>query len=211
MADNTNGVVVNGGVPAEEITVNQNNIYGNTQYNLKTAAKSGTLDATNNWWGTNDTQAINQTIYQEVETPYGGLSVNFVPFLTKPNLFAPKYNSSTPTPSSNPSSAPTPSPSPSPTPTPSLSPSPSPNPSPSPSPPPSSSPTQQHSPEIPTAPPHEKPPDLTVPYIIVSITISAIVIAVAVALVKFRKHKKTESSLRKQRFSKVSLRLELCC
>jgi hypothetical protein len=74
----------------------------------------------------------------------------------------------------------------------------SPTPSPTPSIPPSSSPTQQ-----PTSEPSQSasptilapifsgnPPDLTIFYMIVSITFLAITLAVAVALVYFRKHKK---------------------
>ena len=62
-----------------------NNIYGN-DYNLKSTV-SNTIDATYNWWGTTDTESINQTI-NDVTLDFTGGTVNFVPFLTEPNTEA---------------------------------------------------------------------------------------------------------------------------
>ncbi len=76
ITENEKGVVVTGGIPSS-ITINQNNIYGNTQYN---AEGGSSIDATENWWGTTDAQAINQTISG---------NLNFVPFLNSPNSQAP--------------------------------------------------------------------------------------------------------------------------
>jgi hypothetical protein len=64
-------------------TVIHNNIYANSQYNFK----SGSQDNGNvpdNWWGTANQQAINQTIYDSKDDFNIG-KVNFIPFLTAPN------------------------------------------------------------------------------------------------------------------------------
>jgi hypothetical protein len=64
------------------MSVTYNNIEGNNQSIYLTS--SNNLDATNNWWGTTDTQAINQTIYDNKNNANLG-TVTFVPFLTEPN------------------------------------------------------------------------------------------------------------------------------
>jgi hypothetical protein len=66
------------------------------------------IDATNNWWGTTDTQAIEQSIH-DFEDDFNLGKVTFVPFLTAPNPEAPEIP--TPTPSPIPSPEPTPTPS----------------------------------------------------------------------------------------------------
>jgi len=77
LTGNTNAIVVQYSSPSDDIKINQNNIYGNTQYNL--IVNTGwSLDATNNWWGTTDSQAINQTISDTTR-------VKYIPFLTTPN------------------------------------------------------------------------------------------------------------------------------
>ncbi len=77
LTGNTNAIVVQYSSPSDDIKINQNNIYGNTQYNL--LVNTGwSLDATNNWWGTTDLQAINQTISDTRR-------VKYIPFLTAPN------------------------------------------------------------------------------------------------------------------------------
>ena len=86
-----------------------NNIYGNS-YNAKLYGVSQQISLINNWWGTTDVQAINQTIY-DFKDDFTLGTVNFVPFLTAPNLEA--------TPNPN---APIPTPAPTPTPTPPTSP-----------------------------------------------------------------------------------------
>lgn len=42
------------------------------------------IDATNNWWGTTDPQAINLSI-RDYKYDFGLGTVSFVPFLTEPN------------------------------------------------------------------------------------------------------------------------------
>lgn len=64
-----------------------NNIYDNTNYNLKSSV-SDEINATLNWWGTTDTQAVNQTIYDFYDNFQFG-KVIFAPFLTEENLDAP--------------------------------------------------------------------------------------------------------------------------
>jgi len=65
-------------------TINYNNFENSTQSNIRLVDTSSSIDATNNWWGTTDTRAINMTIYDyKYEFDLG--IVNFVPFLTEPN------------------------------------------------------------------------------------------------------------------------------
>jgi hypothetical protein len=72
---------------------NFNNIQNSSQYNLALGqlgdtSMTGNVDATNNWWGTNDIQAINQTIYDGKNN--SALSnIIYVPFLTEQNSAAP--------------------------------------------------------------------------------------------------------------------------
>ncbi len=66
-----------------------NNIYGNIQYNIENA-NGNSLNATYNWWGTTDPQAINQTIY-DTKNDFNDGTVNFSPFLSAPNTQAPTY------------------------------------------------------------------------------------------------------------------------
>jgi len=82
-----------------------NNIYGNTNFSIYSTV-SNNVNATYNWWGTTDQQAISQTIYDNKNDFTLG-TVNFVPFLAAPNLQAPSLNVPTPTP--NPSISPSPS------------------------------------------------------------------------------------------------------
>ncbi len=67
-------------------TINRNNLDNNTEYNIQLSPSplwSKTIDATNNWWGTTDAQAINQTIYDSKNDSTLG-TVNFDPFLKTP-------------------------------------------------------------------------------------------------------------------------------
>ena len=64
------------------LSVTYNNIEGNNQSVYLTA--SNNLNATNNWWGTTDTQAISQSIHDSDDDSTLG-KVAFVPFLTEPN------------------------------------------------------------------------------------------------------------------------------
>jgi hypothetical protein len=64
------------------LSVSYNNIEGNNQSILLTS--SNNLNATNNWWGTTDTQAISQSIHDSDNDSTLG-KVTFIPFLTAPN------------------------------------------------------------------------------------------------------------------------------
>jgi hypothetical protein len=104
-------------------SISNNNIFGNIKYNFYSKAEDN-LVLTNNWWGTTDSQAINQTIY-DFKNDFNLGIVNFIPFLNAPNPNAPAIQAPTRTPT------PSPSPSPSPstiTPTPSVTPEPEPEP-----------------------------------------------------------------------------------
>ena len=63
-----------------------NNIQDNSQYNIQKDQFSRYYDvnATFNWWGTTDAQAINQSIYDK-KNDFNLGTVSFVPFLTEPN------------------------------------------------------------------------------------------------------------------------------
>jgi parallel beta-helix repeat protein len=63
--------------------IKYNNIQNNTQNSVYLSTASN-IDATYNWWGTTDVQAINQTIY-DFKDDFTVGTVNFVPFLTLPN------------------------------------------------------------------------------------------------------------------------------
>ena len=66
-----------------------NNIYDNIEYSVYLYSGSGSdVNATYNWWGTIDTQAINQSIYDFNDAFTLG-TVTHVPFLTEPNPAAP--------------------------------------------------------------------------------------------------------------------------
>lgn len=87
-----------------------NNIYGNSYlygtngYNMELQVHaSNIVNATYNWWGTTDAQAIKQSIYDSKNDSSLG-TVNFVPFLTSPNIQAPSFPTLTTTP--NPTIAP---------------------------------------------------------------------------------------------------------
>ncbi len=64
-----------------------NNIYANTNYNINSAVPNN-INATYNWWGTTDTQAISQTIYDYYDNFNVGV-VTYSPLLTAPNTKAP--------------------------------------------------------------------------------------------------------------------------
>jgi len=78
-----------------------NNIQNNTVYNisLENSQLFEDIDVYSNWWGTTDTSAINQTIFDH-KNDFNIGTVNFVPFLTEPDSEAPSWN---PSPSDSPS------------------------------------------------------------------------------------------------------------
>jgi len=86
--------------------IQNNNIQNNTQSNVYLGKYSGRVNATYNWWGTTDTQAINQTIH-DYKNDFNLDTVSFIPFLTTPYNGTPPLLSPTPTPSISPSDYPT--------------------------------------------------------------------------------------------------------
>jgi hypothetical protein len=95
--------------------ITQNNIISSTQNNIRMSMSSAnTVDATYNWWGTTDTQAINQTIQDYKTNPSTG-KVNFTPFLTELNTQAPSLQNTYLTPAPTPTPYPTPTLAPTPT------------------------------------------------------------------------------------------------
>ena len=90
-------------------TIICNNIQNNIQYSVSLSGTASDINASYNWWGTTDTQAINQSIY-DVKRDYNLGKVNFIPFLTEPNPQAmPDPNMPIPTPITTPSPSPSPS------------------------------------------------------------------------------------------------------
>ncbi len=106
-------------------TILGNNIFDNSRNSLflglplnppygRSLKAGGDVNATYNWWGTTDIQAINQTIYDFKNKSDIG-TVNFIPFLTSPNLQATPntYVPTTPIPTQSQSPEPILTPSPS--------------------------------------------------------------------------------------------------
>jgi hypothetical protein len=126
--------------------IHNNNIVSNVQ-NMHLTETGINVDASNNWWGTADQEAINQTIWDHKDASNLG-TVNFVPFLTQLNPNAPTVPVSIPIPTAPPTPAPTSSATPTPTPTASPTPTIRPNTTPTPT------PTQQ---PYNTQPPYQYP------------------------------------------------------
>jgi hypothetical protein len=108
--------------PSLNCSILKNNIYGNSKYDFQNQQPT-TINATNNWWGTTDTQVISQKIYDYYDDFTIGV-VTYFPFLTAINTAAPTYTPPTPTPTVT--ATPTPSSTLTPTPTPKASPTPAP-------------------------------------------------------------------------------------
>jgi len=96
VTNNNLGITVANTVSSHNVvpTISNNNIYGNQKYNFYLNQLSYNMSATNNWWGTTDTQAINQTIY-DFKDNYNFGNVTFVPFLAAPNTEAPTFVNAT--------------------------------------------------------------------------------------------------------------------
>jgi hypothetical protein len=71
-------------------TIVNNNIQSNRDYNLYLGVNTP-INATFNWWGTNDQLAVNQTIY-DIKNDYNLGKVTSVPYLSAPEPTAPTYN-----------------------------------------------------------------------------------------------------------------------
>jgi hypothetical protein len=117
IANNTDAICIAGGGNPSPVIM-YNNIYGSRDYNFRLGEIQNNIDATQNWWGTTDTQAIAQKIL-DYKKDFNLGNVTFVPFLTEPNPQA------MPDPSML-AQLPTPTPTPEPTPIPTLTPTPSP-------------------------------------------------------------------------------------
>jgi hypothetical protein len=86
IVNNQLGIGIYGnGIP--QAAINYNNIYGNEQYNIRLTDIQTNIDATQNWWGTTDTQAISQLIFDSKKDFNLG-NVTFSPFLNEPNTHA---------------------------------------------------------------------------------------------------------------------------
>ncbi len=75
-------------------TIFFNNFLANRDFNVKLNRESVAhsfhdINATYNWWGTTDVQAINQTIY-DFKNDFNLGNVTFIPFLNAPNPAAPQ-------------------------------------------------------------------------------------------------------------------------
>jgi hypothetical protein len=84
-----NNTIANNGEgmgPLSQETITYNNFQNNGAHNLVNGASD--VNATYNWWGTTNTQTINQSIYDN-KNDYNLGVVTFVPFLTSPNPEAP--------------------------------------------------------------------------------------------------------------------------
>ena len=64
--------------------IRYNNIENNLENSIYLDTTSGNIDASYNWWGTTDMQAINLSI-RDYKYDFDVGTVNFVPFLTEPN------------------------------------------------------------------------------------------------------------------------------
>ena len=98
-------------------TISYNNIYSNN-VSLSLSGTSFDIDATNNWWGTTDTSAIDDLIYDFYDGDFDLGKVNYTPFLTEadplampdPNAPIPSFDTSTlPSQTSTPDATPPPS------------------------------------------------------------------------------------------------------
>lgn len=102
IANNTVGIY-----SYKSLTIIYNNIQDNSEYNIRLEPYAKDANATYNWWGTTDTQAISQSIYDN-KNDFNMGTVTFTPFLTSPNSEAPVVTS-VPTTTPPPETTPTPS------------------------------------------------------------------------------------------------------
>jgi hypothetical protein len=83
LANNTDAIcIAGGGNPSP--TIMYNNIYGSEGYNFRLTEITNNINASYNWWGTTDTEAISQSIY-DFKNDFSLGNVTFVPFLTELN------------------------------------------------------------------------------------------------------------------------------
>ncbi|TRO47599.1 hypothetical protein E2P60_02795 [Candidatus Bathyarchaeota archaeon] len=89
VANNSVGIEVNQTCSPR---IHYNNIMCNSQNSVYLAVASNDVDAANNWWGTKDIAAINQSIF-DFEDDFNLGTVAFMPFLTEPHPDAPSVAS----------------------------------------------------------------------------------------------------------------------
>jgi hypothetical protein len=85
------------------VSISNNNIESNGNYNFYLKSKTS-FNAPNNWWGTTDTHAVNQTIY-DFKDDFNLGKVTFTPFLSAPDPQAPSANLQVPTPAPTPTTS----------------------------------------------------------------------------------------------------------
>ena len=105
--------------PTSLSIITNNNIFSNTEniHLTENSTKLENVNATNNWWGTTDAAAINQTIWDSKNATNLG-TVDFIPFLNEPNPSTPLIPVNIPIPTAPPTTYNTPTPTPASTPTP---------------------------------------------------------------------------------------------
>jgi hypothetical protein len=102
IAQNSIGVAVNSMGFSSSPVIFNNNIQSSSNYSLYLTPETAiNINATYNWWGTIDSQVINQAIY-DFKNDFNLGKVSYNPFLTAPNSQAPNMNlqSTLPTPTS---------------------------------------------------------------------------------------------------------------
>jgi hypothetical protein len=99
--------------PTALSTITNNNIFSNIQniHLTENSTKLENVNAIDNWWGTTDASAINQTIWDFKNATNLGI-VNFVPFLNEPNPSAPIIPGFVPIPTAPPTTSNSPTPTP---------------------------------------------------------------------------------------------------
>jgi hypothetical protein len=88
IAYNTDGIYLTTLFETNEPTLLYNNIYENVNYNINNQVAGDDINATFNWWGTTNTTAISESIYDYYDDFNLG-TVTFVPLLDEPNPNAP--------------------------------------------------------------------------------------------------------------------------
>jgi hypothetical protein len=96
ISDNSVGIYLSENYYNATPTIQYNNLQNNSNYNFNLVAPNN-IDATYNWWGTNNQSAISNSIYDYNQDFTLG-KVTYTPFLTAPNSQAPNPNTPIPTP-----------------------------------------------------------------------------------------------------------------
>lgn len=83
------GGVWSGGISMSRAAIHQNDIYGNTEFNLRSVGEHElTHDCTMNWWGSTDPATISEGILDCHDDPEVGVCVAFEPFCDFPGCEA---------------------------------------------------------------------------------------------------------------------------